>query len=73
MLGLRVEQSGAWVDVPLADGAVKMVASPVDFHGTPRAPTGGAPQLGQHTEEVLLELGYDWDGIGELKDAGVLP
>ena len=68
-----IERSGAWVDVPLPDGPVKMVASPVDFHGTPWAPTAGAPELEQHTEEVLLELGYDWDGIGKLREAGVLP
>jgi len=31
------------------------------------------PELGQHTEEVLLELGYDWDRIVALKEAGVIP
>ncbi|HEX5145164.1 MAG TPA: CoA transferase [Mycobacterium sp.] len=38
------------------DGTVAMVASPVDFHGTPAAPVRVAPQLGEHTEEVLGEL-----------------
>ncbi len=65
--------AGAWVDVPTPDGAVKMVASPVDFHGTPWQPRAGAPEVGQHTEEVLLELGYDWDGIIALKGKGVIP
>jgi crotonobetainyl-CoA:carnitine CoA-transferase CaiB-like acyl-CoA transferase len=31
-------------------------ATPVDFHGTPWAPRSIAPELGQHTEEVLAEL-----------------
>jgi formyl-CoA transferase len=31
-----------------------------------------APTLGQHTEEVLSELGYDADAIGELRAAGVI-
>ena len=29
--------------------------------------TDTAPELGQDTEAVLLELGYDWDAIVELK------
>jgi crotonobetainyl-CoA:carnitine CoA-transferase CaiB-like acyl-CoA transferase len=32
-----------------------------------------APEHGEHTETVLLELGYTWDEIIALKDAGVLP
>ncbi len=33
----------------------------------------GAPQFGQHTEEVLLEVcGYDWPQIIELKDQGII-
>ncbi|MEE8422013.1 MAG: CoA transferase [Dehalococcoidia bacterium] len=68
-----LEQAGAWVDVPLAEETVKMVATPVDFHGTPWAPSAGAPELGQHTEEVLLELGYDWEQIAALKDSAVIP
>jgi crotonobetainyl-CoA:carnitine CoA-transferase CaiB-like acyl-CoA transferase len=32
-----------------------------------------APELGQHTEEILLELGFDWDGIGGLTERGVTP
>jgi crotonobetainyl-CoA:carnitine CoA-transferase CaiB-like acyl-CoA transferase len=65
--------AGAFVDVPLGDGgSARMVASPVDFSGTPWRPQGPAPELGQHTEEILLELGYDWDAIGGLKDRGVV-
>jgi len=50
-----------------------MVNTPPDFYGTPNAPRGMAPELGQHTEEVLLELGYDWDRIIALKEAGAIP
>ena len=31
-----------------------------------------APECGAHTEEVLLELGLDWDEISALRDAGAL-
>jgi crotonobetainyl-CoA:carnitine CoA-transferase CaiB-like acyl-CoA transferase len=65
--------AGAWVDVPGPDGPLKMVASPADFHGTPWQPRSLAPELGQHTEEVLLELGHDWDQIIALKEKGVIP
>ena len=56
-----------------ARGETRVVASPVDFDGTPWALRGPAPEFGQHTEEVLLELGYDWDGIIGLKDRGLIP
>ena len=32
-----------------------------------------APDAWQHTEEILLELGFDWDRIIELKNNGVVP
>lgn len=68
-----VQASGAFVDVPGPDGPVKMVATPADFSETVWEPRGLQPELGQHTEEVLLELGYDWDQIIPLKERGVIP
>ena len=50
-----------------------MGSTPIDFSETRWAPSGPVPEVGQHTEEVLLELGYDWEKIGELKDAGAIP
>lgn len=69
-----IERSGAWTDVPMPDGSsVRMVATPVDFHGTPWSVRGAPPELGQDTELVLMELGYDWDRIAALKETGVIP
>jgi crotonobetainyl-CoA:carnitine CoA-transferase CaiB-like acyl-CoA transferase len=48
--------AGGLVDVPDGSSTTTMVATPVDFHGTPWAPRSIAPTLGQHTEEVLAEL-----------------
>ncbi|OBG73873.1 CoA-transferase [Mycobacterium sp. E2462] len=48
--------AGGIVDVPDGNGVIPMVATPADFHGTPWAPRSAAPELGQHTEEVLAEL-----------------
>ena len=49
--------AGGIVNVPDGQGGVPMVASPADFHGTPAEPRSSAPQLGQHTDEILAGLG----------------
>lgn len=49
-----------------------VVGTPVRFSTTPAAASGWAPELGQHTEEVLLELGYTWDDISGLREAGAI-
>ena len=51
---------------------VPVVCNPVQFSETPPQ-LGRAPQHAEHTEELLLELGYGWDEIAELQSAGVLP
>jgi crotonobetainyl-CoA:carnitine CoA-transferase CaiB-like acyl-CoA transferase len=48
--------AGGLVEVPDGSSSTTMVATPVDFHGTPWAPRSRAPELGQHTDEVLAEL-----------------
>lgn len=54
-------------------GKVKMVGNTVAFSGTPVTVDGYAPEFGQNTEEVLLDvLGYDWDKIAQLKDEEVI-
>lgn len=50
----------------------RLVASPVQYNNGTIEVKGGAPELGQHTEEVLQELGLDWDEIGRLKQEGVV-
>jgi crotonobetainyl-CoA:carnitine CoA-transferase CaiB-like acyl-CoA transferase len=65
--------AGVFVDVPADEGPIRQVATPADFYGTPVSPRGWAPELGQNTEEVLLELGMDWDRIIALKESGAIP
>jgi crotonobetainyl-CoA:carnitine CoA-transferase CaiB-like acyl-CoA transferase len=48
--------AGGVVYVPEGESSVPMVATPADFHGTPWAPRSRAPQLGEHTDEVLDEI-----------------
>ncbi|MHB8465180.1 MAG: CoA transferase, partial [Acidimicrobiales bacterium] len=73
LLDPQARAAGGIVDVPNGDDPVEMVATPVDFGGTPWAPRSMPPEAGQHTEEILVELGYDWDRIIELKDTGAIP
>jgi crotonobetainyl-CoA:carnitine CoA-transferase CaiB-like acyl-CoA transferase len=50
------------------------IAAPADVEPHAARPVAGAaPELGQHTEEILLELGYDWEGISALMGTGVIP
>jgi hypothetical protein len=70
----QARAAGCFIDVPQAEAApAPAVASPLDFSGTPWAVAAPAPECGQHTEEVLLELGYDWETIGALKQKGAIP
>jgi len=68
----QARASGAFVATQVADGTADMVASPADFAATPGPPPTMAPELGQHTEEILLELGYDWERIAALREAGAI-
>ena len=68
-----VQATGAFSHVGEGDAQIPMVNTPVDFYGTPGGPRGLPPELGQHTEEVLLEMGHDWEAIIALKEAGAIP
>jgi len=50
----------------------RVVRTPVRFSETMPPTNADVPELGQHTEEVLLEAGYSWDEIGALGEEGVI-
>ena len=55
----------------LRSGELELASSPVQFDVT--APQlGPAPEFAAQTEEILLELGLDWDRITALKEAGAV-
>ena len=55
-----------------AAGPVKLMGYPVRFSETPAQIAREAPEFGQHTEDVLQELGYSWEEIGALREGGVI-
>ena len=72
-----VADPGVWANGYFAEvegpaGVEQVVGAPVAFGRTPGRSPAFAPELGQHTEEVLLELGYTWDDITPLRQAGVI-
>ena len=69
----HVQQRGCVVD--LEDprfGAVKYLAPPMRFERTPAQIERHAPRLGEHTEEVLDELGIADERIASLKQSGAI-
>ena len=53
-------------------GTLMTPASPLEFSSTPRLAALPAPRLGEHTDEVLGEIGYSGKEIGALHDRGVV-
>ncbi len=49
----------------------QMVTAPVQYDGVPASP-GRAPELNEHGDEILADLGLDMDAIIELKLRGVV-
>jgi len=59
------------VEHPVA-GSVKTLGAPVKFHGTPGGVNQAAPLLGQHSIEVLKEIGYSSDEIESMLEKRVI-
>ena len=69
----QLEANGylATVDHPNL-GALRTAGLPLQFSGTPPPPVRPAPELGQDSEALLLDLGYDWPAIEALRRDGAI-
>jgi crotonobetainyl-CoA:carnitine CoA-transferase CaiB-like acyl-CoA transferase len=68
----QVRANGYVADVDMANGGrIPLVTSPVQFDEQPGRPTR-APEHGEHTEVVLLDLGLSWDEIAALESRGAV-
>jgi crotonobetainyl-CoA:carnitine CoA-transferase CaiB-like acyl-CoA transferase len=53
-------------------GPIRVPSSPIRMSKHETGAQAFAPELGQHTEEVLLDVGYSWEDIAALKEAAVI-
>ena len=61
--------------VPLEGAGGKLtstISSPIQVHGVNKVTAKRAPELGEHNEEILLELGFDAKQIGSFLESGVV-
>ena len=71
--GVRANGYIASVEDPDAPGTVaEIVRAPVRFSDPVPEARPRAPELGEHTEEVLLQAGYSWDDIASLAAEGAV-
>lgn len=69
----QVEDQGLVMTAPHATlGEVQVTGFPYHFHGTPLELRHGPPVLGEHTRELLAEMGYDDTAIDAFLAGGAV-
>jgi crotonobetainyl-CoA:carnitine CoA-transferase CaiB-like acyl-CoA transferase len=60
------------VEYPGLDKAAPLMRTPVELSETPGEIRHRAPTLGEHTDELMRELGYSDDVIADLHDQRII-
>jgi crotonobetainyl-CoA:carnitine CoA-transferase CaiB-like acyl-CoA transferase len=60
------------IEYPGADKAAPVMKTPVELSATPGEIKHRAPTLGEHTDQIMLELGYDAATIKDLREKRVI-
>ncbi len=68
----QLAHAGGLIEVPNGDGTTTMINSPADFHGTPGQPRSTAPDLGEHTRDILRDIGRSDSEIEILTSTGIV-
>ncbi|HVH90194.1 MAG TPA: hypothetical protein VM783_02265, partial [Candidatus Acidoferrum sp.] len=48
------------------------ISSPIQVHGVTKVPAKRAPELGEHNDEILKEIGFDAKEIDDFRTSGTL-
>ena len=69
-----IRASGAfeWLHYPGIENALPIIAPPMTLSRTPPQIRVRPPTIGEHTDEVLRELGYDTAAIAHMRERGVI-
>jgi len=69
----QLSENGIVVPLTGAGGNLKSTIScPIQVHGVTKVPAKRAPDLGEHNEEILRELGFDAKEIDGFRTSGML-
>ncbi len=70
----QLAANGIAVPLELPGAApARTVSNPIEIHGADKVKAGAAPQLGEHSAEILKELGFNDAEINHLNAVGAVP